>query len=252
MKFSEGSTSAKLCFILISPFTYREDKLPSYAGVGHTRCYLTHSPGDPLTNHYIILVMAEDADNKAKRRRRLRDSFAPPLNEIALRHVDSVQALSEVQRAILIPVLRKIGLHRLGQCLMAFKNPDAVISDETALIKWLERPEQSESDAEVVVSEKAESDLQDADYLASLLIQCYPDMPQSSAEALVSSEVMSASLRVVVATRHALEDAKSDFVITVLYTLFEERLKAITRIINTNPAFVKAIQRSRPDWKTKN
>ena len=193
--------------------------------------------------------MAEDADSKAKRRRRIRDSFAPPLNEIALRHVDSVQALSEVQRAILIPVLQKMGLPRLGQCLMAFKNSDAAISDETDLIKWLERPEQLESDAEVVVSETAESNLEDTNYLARLLIQCYPDMPPASAEALVASEIMSASLQVVAGTRRALEEAKSDFVITALYTLFEERLNAIKQLISSNPAFVKAIERSHPDWK---
>jgi hypothetical protein len=62
---------------------------------------------------------------------------------------------------------------------------------------------------------------------------------------------MSASLRVVVATRRALEDARSDFVITTLLTLFEERLHAISQIIGNNPAFIKAIQRSRPDWNTK-
>jgi hypothetical protein len=76
-------------------------------------------------------------------------------------------------------------------------------------------------------------------------------MPESSAQALVASDVMSASLSVVVATRHALDDAKSDFVITALYTLFEERMHALRQIISSNPAFVKAIQRSRPDWNTK-
>jgi len=193
--------------------------------------------------------MTEDADNKAKRRRRIRDSFAPPLNGIALRHVDSVQALSEVHRAILIPVIQKIGLHRLGQCLMVFKNSGAGIGDEADLMKWLESPEQLRPVTAVVESEAAESKLEDAEYLASLLIQCYPDMPAASAEALVASEIMCASLKVIATTRCALEEAKSDFVITALYTLFEERLNAIKQLINGNPAFVKAIERSRPDWK---
>src|SRR6185295_2775410 len=106
--------------------------------------------------------------------------------------------------------------------------------------------------ASVALGETRKSNSEDTDYLAKLLNQCYSDMPQSSAEALVASKVMSASLQVAVATRHALEEVKSDFVITVLYTLFEERLNAIAQIINCNPAFVKAMQRSRPDWKTKN
>jgi hypothetical protein len=77
-------------------------------------------------------------------------------------------------------------------------------------------------------------------------------MPQTSASALVASDVMSASLHVVVTTRHAIEDAKSDFVILALHALFEERLKAVVQIINSNPAFVNAIKHSRPDWKSKN
>ena len=89
----------------------------------------------------------------------------------------------------------------------------------------------------------------DTDYLASLLIKCYTDMPQATADALVGSEVMAPSLRVVSTTRLALQDAKSDFVITVLYTLFEEKLDEIEQVIANNPAFVKAMQLSRPDWK---
>ena len=74
-------------------------------------------------------------------------------------------------------------------------------------------------------------------------------MPQTTADALVRSEVMSPSLRVVSTTRLALEEAKSDFVITALYTLFEEKLDEIEQVIVNNPAFIKAMQLSLPDWK---
>jgi hypothetical protein len=60
---------------------------------------------------------------------------------------------------------------------------------------------------------------------------------------------MAPSLDVVATSRLALRDAKSDFVITALYTLFEEKLDEIEQIIASNPAFVKAMQLSRPDWK---
>jgi len=196
--------------------------------------------------------MAEDADTKAKRRRRIRESYAPPLNDIALRHVDSVQALSESQRGILAKALQKIGIRHLLDGLAALKNHGAGIKDEAALIECVELSDKPQSSTNVVLSEPQESNSEDADYLARLLIKCYPDMPKASAEALVASDVMSASLRVVAATRQALEDARSDFVITALYTLFEERLHAITQIITNNPAFVKAIQRNRADWNTKN
>lgn len=196
--------------------------------------------------------MAEDADTKAKRRRRIRESFATPLNQIPLRHVDSVQALSQNQREILAKALQNKGLRYLVDYLAALKNQGANIQDEVALIGWLELPEKSQSDSHGSLNEIHGSISEDADYLARLLIKCYPDMPQLSAQALVASDVMSASLHVVFATRRALEDAKSDFVITALYALFEERLNAIKQVINRNPAFVKAIQRSRPDWNPKN
>jgi hypothetical protein len=80
-------------------------------------------------------------------------------------------------------------------------------------------------------------------------MRCYPDMPQATADALVGSEVMASCLRVVSTARLALGDTRSDFVITVLYTLFEEKLDEIEQIISNNPAFAKAMQLSRPDWK---
>jgi len=199
----------------------------------------------------MISTMAEDADTKAQRRRRIRESFASPLNEIALRHVDSVQALSEEQRLILAQTLQKIGVPNLTACITAIKAHASSIKDADTLIGWLTPSDPSTAANSIEMAEQLESASEDEDYLAELLVKCYPDMPPTSAEALVASDVMSTSLRVVVATRRALEDARSDFVITTLFTLFEERLHAISQIIRNNPAFTKAIQRSRPDWNTK-
>ena len=210
-----------------------------------------HLRRDPPINQFMISSMAEDAETKAKRRRRIRDSFLPPLNEIPLRHVDSVQALNESQRGILAAVLQKQGVQCLVDCLFALKSSGESIESEDDLIGQLEPSRKPHGDIRAGISETQESTPEDKDYLARLLRKCYPDMPESSAEALVASDVMSASLSVVVTTRHALEDAKSDFVVTALYTLFEERLHELKRIISSNPAFIKAIQRSRPDWNTK-
>src|SRR5262245_12394587 len=115
------------------------------------RCLCSHSTWDPLLNHNIIFGMAEDAETKAKRRRRIRDSFAPPLNEIALRHVDSVQALTESQRGILAQILPKIGFHHLGDCLMALKRSDVMINHENDLLKWLERSDLSKSEEDATL-----------------------------------------------------------------------------------------------------
>jgi hypothetical protein len=196
----------------------------------------------------MISDMPEDAETKAKRRRRIRESLPLPLNEIPLRHVDSVQALNESQRGILAAVLQKQGVQCLVDCLFALKSSGESIESEDDLTGRLDLSPKTHRDIHAGISETPECTPEDKDYLASLLTRCYPDMPESSAAALVASDVMSAALSVVATTRHALEDAKSDFVIKALYTLFEERLDALRQIISSNPAFVRAIQRSRPDW----
>jgi hypothetical protein len=197
--------------------------------------------------------MKEDAESKARRRRSTRESFPAPLNQIALRHVDTVQSLDGNRKAILAKVLAKVGVAHIANCLAAIKGSgDSIISesDLMATLKLSEIPIATHSTDNVDASTNAQCVEEiDIDYLASLLIKCYPDMPQATADALVGSEVMALSLRVVSATRLALADAKSDFVITALYTLFEEKLDEIEQVIAENPAFVKAVQLSRPDWK---
>ena len=193
--------------------------------------------------------MKEDAENKARRRRSIRESFPVPLNQIALRHVDTVQSLDGNRKAILAKALAKVGVARIAACLAAIKSSGDSIKSESDLIATLNLTE-IPTDNNVDVSSDAQGlEEIDTDYLASLLIKSYPDMPQATADALVGSEVMAPSLRVVSTTRLALQAAKSDFVMTALYTLFEEKLDEIEQIISSNPAFVKAMQLSRPDWK---
>ena len=197
--------------------------------------------------------MKEDAESKARRRRSTRESFPAPLNQIALRHVDTVQSLDGNRKAILAKALAKVGVAHIAACLAAIKSSgDSIISesDLMAILKLSEIPIATYSTDNVDALRKAQDVEEiDTDYLASLLIKCYPDMPQATADALVGSEVMTPSLQVVSTTRLALGDAKSDFVITALYTLFEEKLDEIEQIIASNPAFTKAMQLSRPDWK---
>lgn len=211
-----------------------------------------HLSGDPLFNYYMILDMPEYADTKARRRRRIRETFPAPLNEIALRHVDSVQALNDPQRRLLADVLQKVGVHRLVDSIELLRQYGDQVHDQADLISRLEKAEERRSSQETFSFRLGEPAIgEDTQHLANLLVRCYPDMPQSSADALVASEVMAPSMLVVAATRRALQDAKSDFVIIALYTLFEERLKEIGQIISNNPAFVKAMRHSHPDWNTK-
>ena len=144
--------------------------------------------------------------------------------------------------------------HLAGWCLGIIKGSGDSIKTEGDLIATLhlsKTPINPNSQDNNIDASSVAQDIEevDTDYLASLLMKCYPDMPQATADALVVSEVMARSLRVVSTTRLALEDAKSDFAIIVLYTLFEEKLDEIEQVIANNPAFVKAMQLSRPDWK---
>jgi hypothetical protein len=198
--------------------------------------------------------MKEDAEIKARRRRTIRESFPAPLNQIALRHVDTVQSLDGNWKAILAEALAKVGVAHIAACLTAIKSSGDSIKTEDELIAILHLSETPidtnlrNKNIEASTDALRVEDI-DTDYLSSLLIKCYPDMPQATADALVGSEVMSPSLRVVSTTRLALDDAKSDFVITALYTLFENKLTEIEQAIARNPAFIKAMQLSRPDWK---
>jgi hypothetical protein len=197
--------------------------------------------------------MADSPENKARRRRRLRQTFPAPLDHIAIRYVDAIHSLDGNQRAILAKAIAQTSMVNIPKCLAAIKNSGGSIRSDADLIALLDLTETlraktaEDSSSGEAPSEKTEG--VDLGYLASLLLKCYPDMPQATADALVGSDVLAPSLQVVVATRLALRDAKSDFVITTLYTLFEQRLDEMARIIAQNPAFIQALQLSRPDWK---
>lgn len=151
--------------------------------------------------------------------------------------------------------IAQTNLANIPKCLTAIKNSGGSVQSETDLITLLDL-------TKILTTKAAENSLSDEnhgqgiegvdmDYLVSLLLKCYPDMPQATADALAGSEVLAPSLQVVVATRLALRDAKSDFVITALYTLFEQKLDEIEQTIARNPAFIKAMQLSHPDWQPK-
>ncbi len=190
------------------------------------------------------------AQTKAVRRRTLREAFPHPLNQIALRHVDSVAALDDVHRLILSRAIQKTDPRYAGTFLEALNNDVNHLQNEDDLMALI--PATPVKKVEVIIdfAGTTEVDPADIDTLVNLLLMCYPDMPTTSAEALARADVMEASLRVVQATRNALHEANSDFVVVTLFTLFGEKLNELKELINGNPAFIKAIQLSRPDWKS--
>ena len=189
------------------------------------------------------------AQTKAIRRRTLRDAFPHPLNQIALRHVDSVAALDDDRRLILSKAIQKTDLRYAGTFVDALNKDGDRIQNEDDLVALIPPAPVKEVESPINNTETGEVDPADTDYLVNLLMKCYPDMPPTSADALARADVMETSLRVVQETRNAIDAANSDFVVVTLFTLFEEKLNELRELINGNPAFIKAIQLSRPDWK---
>lgn len=207
----------------------------------------------PLETPCTIFRMVDSPANKASRRKRLRQSFPVPLDQVAIRHVDAIRSLDEDQRAILARAIAQTSMANIPRCLAAIKNAGGFIKSENDLIALVDLTKTRR--AEVVEDSSSgeapgqEIESVDLELLASLLLKYYPDMPPATADTLVGSYVLTPCLKVVAAARLALRETKSDFVITVLYTLVEQKLNEIEQIIGRNPAFIKAMQLSRPDLK---
>ena len=195
-------------------------------------------------------MRADFAQTKAARRRNLRDTFPHPLNQIALRHVDSIATLGDAQRVILCKAILKTDLRSAGALINILNRSAVSIQNEDDLLaqfSLLSEMDECQPDDDVDTNDDIS---EDTAYLAALLLKCYRDMPATSADALARADVMKTALWVVQATRNAIETANSDFVVVTLYTLFEEKRNELRELISGNPAFIKAIQLSRPDWKS--
>ena len=193
-------------------------------------------------------MASDQAQTKAVRRRSLREAFPPPLNQIALRHVDSVAALDDDRRLILSQAIQKTDLRYAATFIDVLNKGAVLIQNEDDLIALVPSPNAKETKKSIGKTNVSESNPADTDYLVNLLLKCYPDMPRTSADALARAHVMEGPLHVVRATRNAMHKANSDFAIITLFTLFEDKSNELKELINQNPAFVKAIQLSRPNW----
>ena len=194
------------------------------------------------------IMVSDQAQTKAVRRRSLRQTFPPPLNQIALRHVDSVAALDDGQRLILSQAVQKTSMRQAAAFIDILSKGTVLIQNVDDLIALISSPIAKEAEKPIGVTEVSASYSADTDYIVNLLLKCYPDMPRTSADALARAHVMEGLLQVVRATRNAMYKANSDFAVITLFTLFEEKSNELKELINGNPAFVKAIQLSRPKW----
>jgi hypothetical protein len=209
----------------------------------------------------IICEMTESWQSRKARLIKVRDEFPTSLRKIPLRHIESVAGLSPdalraLERAFLVePVNIPRALQYLREHLVisvedlvdfartgkSGPKPRAVEAGSAAEEKPVEvayfrRPGQVDSAPAP----------EDVETLARLLMSCYPNMPEITAQATAASGVMREALRVVAATRLAIESdqARSDFVILALLKLFGESRNQVLQIIRGNPAFQKALEES--------
>ena len=162
------------------------------------------------------------AQTKALRCRILRDAFPAPLNQVALRHVDSAAVLDDAQRLIVCRAIQETDLRHPATFIDALSKGCDRIQNEDDLVALI--PSTQTKEVESPVDDKVANEVEPADtgYLMKLLMKCYPDMPPASAYALARASVIEKALRVVQETRNAIAEASSDLVVVTLFTLFEE------------------------------
>lgn len=199
--------------------------------------------------------MPEPYAVRKKRILRAREALPEGLREVPLRYVEDVAGLSPAALRLLERAYRSTALN-IPRALKYIRE-NLVLSLED-LCEFARpdkpgpkpgRPEAPEKPSHAR-REQAPSVLpypRDVEALAGLLITCYPSMPRVTAEAMAQSDVLGEALKVVVATREALESdhARSDFVILTLHQLFAGSAKQVLKIIQGNPAFHKAYEQSR-------
>jgi hypothetical protein len=187
--------------------------------------------------------MSETYQKKVVRWERTRAAFPPPLDRLVpYRCVDAVLSLSSEARDILAEAVTLLGSSKyVAQMAEVLKKETPVVnaSDLLAFIN-----------VDNIVQGKMEEEKETAstDRLIDLLLKCYPNMPQPTAEALAASDLTEDVRTIVRLMQKVVSNTASDFIVVTVYTLFEEILDEIKEIINSNQAYVKAMRLSRPDW----
>jgi transcription-repair coupling factor (superfamily II helicase) len=182
----------------------------------------------------------------------LADELPPDLRgRIALRHVEAVSQFSPQTQRTLAEVLAT-GIRAPAAIVFLKEHPEALLAEVVAncrtrkrrgkRVKIMEdgRPQSgSESDCESAVTE-----------LTDLLTYCYPDMPQITAQAMATSELLAGVLAVIRAQQACLAtpQAESDFVLVVLCGLACKNLARLDQLVSQKPAYMQALQQSGVPW----
>jgi hypothetical protein len=181
--------------------------------------------------------MAETYEAKLARRLKMRSKFESPLNEIPIRHVDKIAALSLEQRQLLGQAMRQ----NLRSIPLALERLETLGGDATVDL-LLQDNKNKETDRTAHVG--------DVETLMDIMSECFPGMPQITIQSLAESAVMAEVLNVIKILREAFEsnNIKSDFVVTILYAVIKFGKKTIEDQIKITPSIIQVIRQSGLTW----
>jgi len=183
---------------------------------------------------------------RRQRRQQLAEGLHPSLRgQIALRHIETVSKFSpEVQSRLAEAIDAGVRIPVAVQFLK--ENPDA-IADEIILKcqKTTSKHRQNEKQ-----ENRPAPDVSDLSVLVDLLRNCFPDMPQATAEAMAGSELLSEVLAIVRSQQVCFRShhAQSEFVIVVLCGLALRNIEQLKQIIPRRTIYHLALQQSGVEW----
>lgn len=164
---------------------------------------------------------------------------------IALRHVETVAKFSPEAQGRLAEAI-DAGIRIPAAIQFLKENPD-VIGDE--IISNYQKTTNKHRQNTKQENQPA-PDVGDLAELADLLRNCFPDMPQATAEAMAGSELLSEVLGLVHSQQVCFRShhAQSDFVIVVLCGLALRNIEQLKQIIPKRTIYHQALQQSGVAW----
>ena len=183
----------------------------------------------------------ETYDKKLTRRLKTRADFPQALQQVPIRYVDEISALTDRQQELLIEAL--VNGKSIRQTLPKLKK----LGDEATIESLMKTDPAS-------TSQTSQVDAEDIEVLTNILGDCFPGVPSVSTVALAESPVMAEALQIVKALRLAMESQNfsSDIVVVSLYAVIKYVKKTIEDKIQSNPAFLQTVLSSGLVWEGDN
>jgi hypothetical protein len=183
---------------------------------------------------------------RRQRRQQLAKGLHPSLRgQIALRHIETVSKFSPESQCRLAEAI-DAGVRIPTAVQFLRENPDAIVDE---IISKCQKTTSKHRKNEKQENQPA-PDVGDLAELADLLRNCFPDMPQATAEAMAGSELLSEVLGIVHSQQVCFRShhAQSEFVIVVLCGLALRNIELLKQIIPERTIYHQALQQSAVEW----